>query len=186
MEKPKTRPTNTLADNGIFYFSKEVTSESCAEAIKFILETNLKQLDGLESIRLIINSPGGDLQAALALCDIMDGSPIPVETYGIGTIYSAGLLIFMAGKKKSRTITPNTMIMSHQWQWGASGKEHELFAAAKGFDLIKSRFMNHYKKYTGLSEKKISKYLLPPHDVWIDTEEAVQLGIADDIRIFEV
>jgi ATP-dependent protease ClpP protease subunit len=40
----------------------------------------------------------------------------------------------------------------------------------------------HYKKCTGLNEKKIREILLPPQDVWLSAEEAVKHGIADKIK----
>ena len=42
--------------------------------------------------------------------------------------------------------------------------------------------MEHYKKCTGLSEKEIRKYLLPAEDVWLSADQAVEYGIADDIK----
>ena len=41
--------------------------------------------------------------------------------------------------------------------------------------------MDHYKKCTGLSEKKIREILLPAEDVWLSAQEAVKYGIADKI-----
>ena len=41
--------------------------------------------------------------------------------------------------------------------------------------------MNHYKKCTGLPEKKIREILLPAEDVWLSAEEAVTHKLADQI-----
>ena len=87
----------------------------------------------------------------------------------------------MAGAKGHRVVTPNTSIMSHQYAWGSSGKEHELFGRMKEYELASKRMLAHYKKCTGLSEKKIKKYLLPETDVWLSAEEAVEYGVADRI-----
>jgi ATP-dependent Clp protease protease subunit len=130
---------------------------------------------------LVINSPGGDLSAAFALIDIVQGSRIPVHTLGLGQISSAGLLIFMSGRKNHRTITPNTSILSHQYSWGSEGKEHELLAIIKEFNLTARRMLNHYKHCTGMSEKKIKEVLMPPQDVYLDAEEAVKYQIADRV-----
>src|ERR1019366_3895199 len=185
MEKSKKETSRSILHNrGIFYFAKEVNQESCTELIKFILEINMQTPEDVDHIQLIINSPGVNLTDGFAVCDIMAGSKTQIYTYGIGCIASAGLLIFMAGEKGYRIITPNTSILSHQWQWGSYGKEHELFAVTKEFDLTRQRMIAHYKKYTGLTEKKILKYLLPAHDVWIEAEEALELGLADEIRKF--
>jgi ATP-dependent Clp protease, protease subunit len=69
----------------------------------------------------------------------------PIRTIGLGQIASAGLLIFASGSKGQRILTPNTSILSHQYSWGAFGKEHELFATVKEFDLTTKRMIAHYK-----------------------------------------
>ena len=97
-------------------------------------------------------------------------------------IASAGLLIFISGTKGKRLLTPNTSILSHQFSWGSFGKEHELFAAVKEFDLTTKRMIKHYKKCTGLTDKDIRKYLLPPQDVWLSAPEARKLGICDNVK----
>jgi ATP-dependent Clp protease protease subunit len=133
-------------------------------------------------LNLIITSPGGDLNAAFALIDVMRGSAIPVRTIGLGQIASAGLMIFIAGEKGQRILTPNTSILSHQYSWGAIGKEHELFAQIKEFDLTTKKVIDHYKRCTGLADKKIREVLLPPQDVWLSPPEAKKLGLCDDVK----
>jgi ATP-dependent Clp protease protease subunit len=169
-----------LEDHGIFLLYDEITTENSSEAIKFILKSNISK-NKLKYVTLIINSSGGDLNSAFALIDIIKGSKIPVHTIGLGEISSAGLLIFMSGKRGQRSITPNTSILSHQFTWGKEGKAHELFAALKEFNLTSNRMLNHYKKCTSLSEKKIKEVLMPPTDVYLDAKEAVGYNIADNI-----
>ena len=95
---------------------------------------------------------------------------------------SCGLLTFISGEKGHRTLTPNTSILSHQYSWSSWGKEHELFARVREFELSSERLLNHYIKCTGLSEKEVRKYLLPEKDVWLSAEEAVKYGVADEIK----
>jgi ATP-dependent Clp protease protease subunit len=91
-------------------------------------------------------------------------------------------MIFLAGTKGQRILTPNTSILSHQYSWGALGKEHELFAQVKEFDLTTKKVIEHYKKCTGLPEKKIREVLLPPQDVWLSPAEAKRLKICDAVK----
>ena len=172
----------TIADHGIFILSDEITSTNTSDAIEFILERNLvEKKNRLENITLIVNSPGGEVTSAFALIDIMQGSRIPVHTLGLGQISSAGLLIFMAGNKGFRTVTPNTSILSHQYSWGSQGKEHELVAIVKEFTLTGKRMLNHYMKCTGMTEKKVKEILMPSSDVYLDGNEAVKYNIADRV-----
>ena len=172
-----------LADAGLHLLMDEISISSAQAAIEWILEANFKNTENKhKELNLVVCSPGGDLAAAFALIDIMKGSAIPVKTTGLGLIASAGLLIFISGIPGKRILTPNTSILSHQFTWGTYGKEHELFAAQKEFDLTTTRMLKHYKKCTGLTEKKIRKYLLPPQDIWLYAIEAKELGICDHIK----
>lgn len=165
----------------IFLLMEEINLTSCKTAVEWILECNFQE-ERPEMLNLLICSPGGDLNAAFALIDTMRGSAIPIRTLGLGQIASAGLLIFISGAKGERVLTPNTSILSHQYSWGAFGKEHELFATVKEYDLTTKKMLAHYKKCTGLAEAKIREILLPPQDVWLSAQEAKKLGICDDVR----
>ena len=185
MARTKDEDSSGLNDNNIFLFMDDFDSKTVAPVIEFILEKNLLPASKRpKHLTLIINSPGGEMSAAFALIDIMNGSSIPVHTLGIGQISSCGILTFMSGEKGHRVLTPNTSILSHQWTWGSFGKSHELVAVQREFELTDERMMNHYKKCTGQTEATIKKYLLPPEDVWLTPREAVKYGIADQIVDF--
>ena len=62
------------------------------------------------------------------------------------------------------------------------GKEHELFATVKEYELTTQRMIQHYKRCTGLNEKQIRQYLLPAQDCWLSAKEAKKLGICDNIK----
>ena len=174
-------PASELFLRGHHVFMSEVTQETMKPLIDWIIAENYNKDNKKKELTLGICSPGGDLHACFALVDIMKGSKIPIRTIGMGMIASCGLLMFISGEKGRRVLTPNTSILSHQYSWGSFGKEHELFAAVKEFDLTTQRMIAHYKKCTGLSEKDIRKYLLPPQDVWLSAKEAKKLGLCDSI-----
>ena len=170
-----------LLKKGITIFMGDVKPETISPIVDWILASNLSKKPH-EELTLGICSPGGDLNACFALIDVMKGSSIPIKTIGMGMIASCGLLMFISGTKGKRILTPNTSILSHQYTWGSYGKEHELFATVKEFELTTERMINHYKKCTGLSDKAIREKLLPPHDVWLDANQAKRLGICDRIQ----
>jgi len=175
-------PSSELFMRGHHVFMGDVTQETMKPLIDWIIAENYNKDNKKKELTLGICSPGGDLNACFALVDIMKGSKIPIRTIGMGMIASCGLLMFISGEKGRRVLTPNTSILSHQFSWGSFGKEHELFAAVKEFDLTTQRMIDHYKKCTGLSEKDIREYLLPPQDVWLSAKEAKKLGLCDSIQ----
>lgn len=178
----KNTQTNipSLAQFHYMILSKDIEPASVTEAITFILERNLTKTPP-DAIRLVINSQGGELQSGFALIDVIEASRVPIYTYGLGSLCSAALTIFITGKKGHRYISKNTSILSHQFSWANYGKEHELIASVKEIDLTQKRLMDHYKKHTKMTEANIRKYLLPPEDVWLSSAEAVKYGLADKI-----
>ena len=184
MSKESKKTDNTqpsVEECGIYLLMDEITDATCKEVISFIISKNLVK-PYPKYLQIVINSGGGDLQAAFALIDTMKGSAIPVHTVGLGCVASAAIAIFMAGEKGKRVLTPNTSILSHQYSWGTYGKEHELFATVREYELTTQRMIKHYKKCTGLTEKKIREHLLPPQDVWLSAIQAKKLGLCDSIK----
>lgn len=169
----------TPQDAGIYNFMGDVDSENIKPIIDWILVENHVVKTKKKELILMICSDGGSVSDAFALIDVMNSSTIPIRTIGLGSIASCGLLIFLAGHH--RTLTPNTSILSHQFSWGSSGKEHELFAVVKEFELTKERMINHYKTCTNLTDNQIKENLLPPHDVYLSAQEALKLGLCDHI-----
>jgi ATP-dependent Clp protease protease subunit len=181
MQKLNLQLKEEQSQHSFFLLMEDISLSSAKNVVEWIFECNFAE-ERPELLNLIITSPGGDLSAAFAVIDAMRGSAIPIRTIGLGQIASAGLMIFIAGTKDHRILTPNTSILSHQYSWGAIGKEHELFATVKEFDLTTKKMIAHYKKCTGLNEKKIRDVLLPPQDVWLTPHEAKELGICDHVK----
>jgi ATP-dependent Clp protease protease subunit len=174
-----------LQDAGIYVFMSEVSDETIKPIVEWILVENHVKRKKKKELLLMISSEGGSVDTAFALIDVIKSSAIPVKTVGLGTIASSGLLIFMAGHRGRRMLTPNTSILSHQYSWGVEGKAHELFAMTKEFNLIQHRMIEHYRECTGLDEEVIRRQLLPASDVWLTAEEALKLNICDYISDFK-
>ncbi len=176
-------PNTSLQDHNVYLFFEDFESNTVKPVVEWILLKNLmSNRKRPPHLTLIINSPGGELPSAFALIDVIRGSAIPVHTVGLGMIGSCGILTFMSGARGHRMITPNTSILSHQYSWGSWGKDHELVARQREFDLTRDRLIEHYKSCTGMDEKLVKKLLLPSHDVWLSAEEAVKYGIADRVQ----
>jgi ATP-dependent Clp protease protease subunit len=181
-EKLDIELNTTKKEHDYFLLMDEISAESGRPLIEWIFDANFAEKRP-EMLTLMICSQGGDLNTSFAIIDTMRGSAIPIRTIGLGHIGSAGLLIFISGTKGERILTPNTSILSHQFSWGTGNqKSHELFAIVKEFSLTEKRMMNHYIKSTGMSEEQVKSLLLPAHDVWLDADEAKNLGLCDLVR----
>jgi len=181
IEKDTSTDTNPLNDHGIMLLMGEINHDSIKPIIEWILLENYVKKKKLKELLLMICSEGGDMEPAFALIDVMRNSRIPIKTVGLGQIASCGLLIFLAGAKGRRLLTPNTSILSHQFSWFTEGKVHELFATVKEFELTQQRMIQHYKDCTNLDEDTIRRILLPAQDVYLSAEEALEYNICDEI-----
>ena len=181
-ETPQTH-SQALQENGMYVFMGEVNNENISPIVEWILHENFVVKKKRKELLLMICSEGGDMGAAFALIDVMRSSLIPIKTVGLGMIASAGLLIFISGTPGRRVLTPNTSILSHQFSWSNEGKAHELFATMREFELTQARMIAHYELCTGLGREEIRNNLLPPQDVWLSAQEAMALGICDDISV---
>ena len=173
--------SQALNDHGIMVLMDEINHETVKPVIEWILHENHVRKKKHKELLLMICSDGGNIAEAFALIDVMRSSKIPVKTVGLGSIASCGLLIFMAGAAGRRILTPNTSILSHQFSWESEGKSHELFATIKEFELTQKRMVTLYRDATGLEDDVIRKVLLPPQDVWLSAEEALEYHICDAI-----
>jgi len=172
---------NGLKDHGIIYISGEIDDDTSERVCKEIIEFSLD--DKIESVQMIINSPGGEVAAGFAMIDIMEWSRLPIYTTGIGRIASMALLVFMAGEKGRRVVTPRTSILSHRFWAMVWGSHSDLIARRKEEDLIHDRIIEHYLKYSEMKTvEELEKTLLRDCDTWLSPDEAVRFGIADVVE----
>jgi len=177
-EKDKDK---TLSDRGIIYLSGSIDDSSAESICKDIIVCNVKE--EVEQIQMIINSSGGLCSAGFSIIDIMEWSRIPVSTTGIGLVASMSLLIFMAGEKGKRVISPRTSILSHRYYSTRHGSHGELVAGRKQEDIEYERIVRHYLEHTGVKDRnELESTLLKQVDTWLTPEEAVRYGIADMIE----
>lgn len=170
-----------LDDYGIIYLSGPIDAGVAEPVCKQIIEYNIK--GEVNQIQMVINSPGGTCAAGFSIIDIMEWSRIPIYTTGLGMIASVGLLVFMAGEKGRRVITPRTSVLSHRFSAFSFGNHSQLIASRKEVDLEHDRILDHYLTYSNIKDKaELEKYLLRDVDTWLCPEEAVKFGMADTIE----
>ena len=129
-----------MRENGILMLVDKFDQENIMPLVAQIMEYNMMEEElQPDAITIIINSPGGSVHSAFHLIDIMKTSDIPIHTVGQGLVASCGILTLMAGDKGHRRVTHNTSVMSHQYSWGSSGKEHEFYAKVKEFEFSPQR-----------------------------------------------
>ena len=102
----------------------------------------------------------------------MKGSAIPIKTVGLGLIASCGILTFMSGTKGKRIITPIQVFYHTNIVGVLAVKSMNYLLVLENLNFPSKRMIEHYKKCTGLTEKKIREVLLPAEDVWLSAQRS--------------
>src|ERR1700755_1029379 len=100
-------------------------------------------------IAMYINSPGGMVTSGLAIYDTMQWIKCPVATVCMGTAYSMGSFLLMAGAAGKRIALPNASIMVHQPSGGFQGKVFDIERHAQDVLNTKRRIIGLYARHCG-------------------------------------
>lgn len=169
-----------LLENSVHFITGEIEEENILETIKWIVYENLDVREK-KTLTLYINSTGGDLYQAFALIDTMKNSKHPIRTIALGSVMSAAFLIFASGEKGERYASEHASFMCHQFSSGTDGKYHDLKAEMKETELLNQKMVSILKDATGLAPSVVKKKLLPPSDVYLTSNEVIELNVADYI-----
>jgi ATP-dependent Clp protease protease subunit len=169
-----------LLESSTYYLYGEIDEGSVAGVVKWILYENLHHKD-VRTLTLYINSTGGSLYDSFGLIDIMRNSHHIIRTVGVGSVMSAAFLIFASGDKGHRFAATHTSFMCHQFSETMDNKYHDLKATMRENDLCNDRMISVLKDATGLTPSVIKKKLLPASDVYLTSQEVIDLQIADHI-----
>jgi ATP-dependent Clp protease protease subunit len=169
---------NTFDSLGIFILG-EINEASFKDFSKWILEQNANAI--YKNLTVIINSYGGYCNDMFGIIEMIRGSKIPITTVGMGTVMSAGFMIFISGTH--RIATPLTTFMCHQFTSGKYGKYHELVAQREEEDFITEKFEFLLRKFCNkeLSDEEFNK-LNGPTDYNITPEKMLELGYCEEIK----
>ncbi len=171
-----------LDEKRICLLSGDIEDVSVKPIAERLLLWNTGSNGQSQAATLVVSSFGGSTHAAWALVDIMEYVSFPVKTVGLGSICSAAFLIFVAGTKGQRILTPKTSIMCHRYLWGWQQQHEDLVARRVEEDRTHDRIIDHLVAHTNLNRAEVLKELLSETDRWLSAKEAKAFGITDIIR----
>ncbi len=135
--------------------------------------------DPKADIFLHINSPGGSVDAGMAIYDTMNYIPNDVATVGMGLAASMGQFLLCAGAKGKRYALPHARIMMHQPSSGMGGSASDIKIQAQQSLYIKKVLLELISEHTGQSVDQITADA--DRDRWFTAEEARDYGLVDQV-----
>lgn len=136
------------------------------------------------SISMMISTHGGAASDMFSILDVMEmikERTCDIETFGIGKVMSAGVPILACGSPGRRKVGRNCRIMLHNVMAGTGGTIFSMENELEEIKWVQERYIEILANNTKLTPSKIKKLLKSQRDVYISAEEAIKMGIADEI-----
>jgi ATP-dependent Clp protease, protease subunit len=139
----------------------------------------LDREDPDKDISLYIHSPGGIVNAGLAIYDTMQLVRPQVSTICLGMAASMATIILAAGAKGKRYALPHSTIHMHQVLGGAQGQAADIVIAAKEVMRLDETIRNIMVKHTGQPMEKLTHDM--DRDFYLDAKQAIEYGLIDQV-----
>lgn len=154
--------------------------EEYGEVSSISFKNELDQLgDGIETLKLYINSPGGSVFETMAIIAMLQRHPANVISTIDGVGASCASVLPMISNKV--IMNANSMLMIHNAWTYASGNADQLRKAADDIERINQSMIQFYLDRAGDKlDAETLKQLLDA-ETWLSAEEALQYGLCDEI-----
>ena len=166
-----------LLKDRIIFLGTQIGDEVANLIIAQILY--LESDDPEKEIVMYINSPGGSVNAGLAIYDTMQYVRCPIATICVGQAASMGALLLAVGQKGRRMALPNSRILIHQPMGGVTGQASDIEIHAKEILRLREKINEILVHHTGQNLEKIRQDT--DRDYIMTTDEAVKYGIIDEV-----
>ena len=158
----------------IIMVSGPIESQMATAIIAQLLFLDAQDPD--KDIYMYINSPGGEVNAGMAIYDTMKAD---VQTIVIGLAASMASVLASSGAKGKRFMLPNSQFMIHQPSGGAQGQQTEIAIAAEEILKTRKKLNEILASNTGKPYEQLERDTERDH--WLDADESLEYGLVDKI-----
>lgn len=149
--------------------------ESCCPAdVKNVIA---ELTDENEELKVIINSPGGDVQAGQEIYSILKDvkNHVTIEVQSMAA--SAASMIAMAGDTVK--MSPVALLMIHNASTCTSGDYRDMQHTADVLQTVNTAIMQAYIAKTGKTEDELKDMM--DRETWLTANQCLENGFADEI-----
>jgi len=139
----------------------------------------LAREDPDKDITLYINSPGGYVNAGLAIYDTMQLIQPDVSTTCIGMAASMGAVLLCGGAKGKRYTLPNSTIMIHQAAGGFEGTAADIEIRAREILRLQQRIKEIISFHSSQDMDRVARDM--DRDFFMSAEAGKEYGLVDQI-----
>lgn len=170
----------------ILWIDGEITPDSL-EFVKYILNYNREDkgipTESRKPIKILFNSPGGDLDVHYTLRSIIKLSKTPIIGIAMGPVFSAAATIFLSCHK--RYALENSSFLFHKGSGRIGGNFNEMSAFFEDYQKSINKLIDIIIEDTNYTEEEVVKKIQT--DWYVYATEALEKnvihGIVDNIEI---
>jgi len=135
--------------------------------------------DARRDITIYINSPGGVVDAGMAIYDMMQFVPNDISTVAMGMAASMGQTLLCAGTRGKRYALRHARVMMHQPHGGIGGTASDIKIQAEQSLYLKRTLAERTAFHTGQPLERIEAD--GDRDAWFTADEARDYGFVDHV-----
>ena len=166
--------------NYLYRFNEKISSESVKKCMQTLTEWS--RLDPECAIEIIFSSPGGSIIDGFELFDFLQDLRYQGHHMTTGTLgYAASMAGVLLQAGDVRWVGQQAWVMIHRAAFGAWGKTYEIEDEVKFIQRIEERILGIFTSRSNLSKTKIKRNW-DRKDWWISADEAMEMGLVDEIR----
>lgn len=164
------------------FIEGEINDEKACEFVKQVMLLNAENPQ--QSIDVLINSPGGEINSGMLMYDVIQASKAPIRMYCIGKAYSMGAVLFASGNN-GRYMLPHGELMIHEPLLGSrvGGNSSSIKSISDSLLETKRKMNRILAKHTGKSEEEVEE--ATGFDHYFSPEESIAFGLCDQIVGFD-
>lgn len=173
-----------LRSIGLFSDVDDEKTGDLIHALLYLRETaKLIPDPEMRGVNFYISTYGGSADDMFAIYDLMKSvqEDIEITTIGLGKVMSAGVLLLASGTKGKRKIGKNCRVMIHSVIAGNHGSWHNLVNELGAIEKMQDIYIDALVRETKMSKEEIKILLEQKVNIYLSAEEAIKLGIADEI-----
>lgn len=147
------------------------------------LLVSIEENDDIDGLLVILNTMGGDVEAGLALAELISSMRKPTVTLVLGGGHSIGVPLAVAGQKSF--IVPSATMMVHPVR--INGTVIGAPQTYRYFEDMQNRILNFISDHSRISVERLREFMMCPDQLAtdvgtvLDGQEAVVCGLIDEV-----
>ena len=143
----------------------------------------IEESDDIDGLLILLNTAGGDVEAGLAIAELIAGMKKPTLSLVLGGGHSIGIPLAVAAQRT--LIAPSASMMLHPVR--ISGTLVGAPQTYEYFHQIQQRVSQFIVDHSSIDEQQLGQYMMATGSLATDVgtilgaQEAVELGLCDDI-----